>query len=94
MLDLEEFYRRYLACCNERRLSDLSEYIHDEIRFNGQQTSRADYAAAIASNIAVVPDFRLTIEDLATSENLVAVRLSDFGTPQEEWLGLKPAAGR
>ena len=52
MPDLRDLYRRYLACCNERRFAD---FVHDEIRFNGQPTSRADYVALITSNIETVP---------------------------------------
>ena len=55
MPDLEDLYRRYLACCNERRFANMAEYVHDEIRFNGQPTSLADYVASIASNIEAVP---------------------------------------
>ena len=56
MPELQDFYRRYLACCNERRFADVGEYVHDEIHFNGQPTSLAHYSAAIASNIDAVPD--------------------------------------
>ena len=90
MSDLQDLYRRYLACCNERRLGDLAEYVHDEIRFNGQPTSRADYAASIASNIEAVPDYHWTIEDIATTTDLIAVRLTDTGTPTKEWLDVGP----
>ncbi len=90
MADLRDFYRCYLACCNERRFDDLSAFVHDEIRFNGELTSLADYAAAIASNIDAVPDYHWTIEDIAATEDLIAVRLTDTGTPVKEWLGIKP----
>ena len=57
MPDLQDLYRHYLACCNERRFADIAEYVHDEIRFNGQPTSLEDYVASIASNIEAVPDY-------------------------------------
>ncbi len=90
MADLQDFYRRYLACCNERRFGDMGAFVHDEIRFNGEPTSLADYAAAIASNIDAVSDYHWTIEDIATTEDLIAVRLTDTGTPTKEWLGINP----
>ena len=90
MPDLQDLYGRYLACCNERRFDDIAEYVHDELRFNGQPTSRADYVAAIASNIDAVPDFHWTIEDIAATPDLIAVRLTDTGTPEKEWLGIEP----
>lgn len=88
MIDLDNFYRRYLSCCNERRLGDLATFVHDEIRFNGRLTALADYAAAIASNVEAVPDFHWTIEDLVVNHNTIAVRLTDTGTPQQDWLGI------
>ena len=90
MASLEEFYRRYLACCNERRFDDMGEFVHDEIKFNGEPTSLTEYAAAIAANIEAVPDYHWTIEDIATAEDLIAVRLTDAGTPAKEWLGIQP----
>ena len=90
MPDLQDFYRRYLACCNERRFAEIADYVHDEIRFNGQTTSRADYVASIASNVEAVPDYHWTIEDIATTSDLVAVRMTDTGTPTGPWLGVEP----
>ena len=90
MPDLQDLYRRYLACCNEHRFAHIAEYVHDEIRFNGQPTSLADYVASITSNIEAVPDYHWTIEDIATTPDLIAVRLTDTGTPAKEWLGVGP----
>ena len=90
MPDLQDLYRHYLACCNERRFADIAEYVHDEIRFNGQPTSLEDYVASIASNIEAVPDYHWTIEDIATTADLIAVRLTDTGKPAKEWLGVGP----
>ena len=90
MIGLDSLYEGYLACCNERRFDDLARYVHDEITFNGQATSRADYAQAIASNIEAVPDFRWTVEGLVTSGDTIAVRLTDRGTPGRDWLGIPP----
>lgn len=90
MTDLDAFYRRYLACCNERRFDDLGQFVHDSIRFNGEDTSLADYAASIAGNIAAVPDYHWEIEDLVASDDVIAVRLTDTGTPRRPWLGIAP----
>ena len=90
---LESTWRAYLSCCNERRLDRLSDFVHDTIRFNGEETALADYAAAIDSNIQAVPDYHWEIADIMTSDDTVAVRLTDTGTPTEEWLGI-PSTGR
>ncbi|GJG89375.1 hypothetical protein tb265_45560 [Gemmatimonadetes bacterium T265] len=90
MAGLEDVWRRYLALCNDRRLGELGEFVHDPLRFNGAVTSLADYAGAIASNIAAVPDFRWEVEDLVATHDTVAVRLTDTGTPRGTWLGIGP----
>lgn len=54
------------------------------------RSPRADYTAAIAGNIAVVPDFRWSVEDIVVEDDTVAVRLTDTGTPTGTWLGIPP----
>ena len=87
---LEDTWRAYLSYCNDRKLDRLSEFVHDTIRFNDQDVALADYAAAIDSNLRVVPDFHWEVADILTSDDTVAVRLTDTGTPVGEWLGIAP----
>ncbi len=91
MADLQDTYRRYLACCNERRLGQLDQFVHDPIRFNGEMTRLVGYAKAISANIDAVPDLHWEIQDLVADEDTVAVRLWDTGTPRGEWLGIAPS---
>ena len=93
MTNLRDIYLLYLACCNERRFSELSSFVHDPILFNGETTALADYARTIALNIEAVPDFHWEIQDLVTDGSSVAVRLEDSGTPQGDWLGVAPTGG-
>ena len=92
-MTLEAIWREYLRCCNERRFDDLDRFVHGELLFNGRPTTLADYAAAIRANTDAVPDFRWTVEDLLTTGDAVAVRLTDTGTPRAAWLGME-ATGR
>ncbi len=93
MTDLKRSYTRYLACCNERRFSELADFVHDPIRFSGEVTSLADYVKTIASNVEAVPDFHWKTQDFVTDGSLIAVRLEDSGTPRSNWLG-NPPTGR
>ena len=90
MTDLRDHWLDYLASLNDRRLDELGAHVHDRIAFNGQPVTLADYAAAIAGNIAVVPDFHWSVEDLVVQGDTVAVRLTDTGTPTGTWLGIPP----
>lgn len=88
--DLRERWLDYLSYCNDRRLDELGDHVHEQITFNDEPVALADYAAAIAGNTAVVPDFSWTVEDLVVDGDTVAVRLTDTGTPTGEWLGIAP----
>lgn len=90
MTDLRARWLGYLTSLNDRRLDQLGDHVHDEIAFNGQPVALADYAAAIAGNIDLVPDFRWSVEDLVVEGDVVAVRLTDTGTPTGTWLGIPP----
>ena len=59
-------------------------------QFNGKTTCLKDYAAAIEASITAVPDFHWQLEDIVSNGEMVAVRLTDTGTPQSEWLGIAP----
>ena len=89
MTDLRERWLDYLSYCNERRLDELDDHVHDQITFNDEPVSRDDYAAAIAGNLTAVPDFRWSVEDLVVQGETVAVRLTDTGTPTADWLGIQ-----
>ena len=90
MPDPENVFRQYLAALNDRRMGELGDYVHDAILFNGEPTSLSDYRAAIQSNLDAVPDFTWTIEDVLAGDDLIAVRLTDTGTPSGAWLGISP----
>ena len=90
--DLRERWLDYLSCGNDRRSDELDNHVHDEIVFNDLPVALTDYAAAIAGNIAAVPDFRWTVDELVVQDDTVAVRLTDTGTPMDEWLGI-PVTG-
>ena len=90
MPDPENVFRQYLAALNDRRMDELGDHVHDDIVFNGEPTSLSDYRAAIQSDFDAVPDFRWTIEDVLTGGDLIAVRLTDTGTPSSAWLSSSP----
>lgn len=92
--DLKEFYRQYLACCNEHRLSRLAEFVHDPMKFNGASTPLTEYTQAIESFIQAFPDFHWTLEAIVVEGDTLAVRLHDTGTHQGEWQGLAPTGRR
>jgi predicted ester cyclase len=88
--ELRELYGRYIQAINERRFDDMDQFTHDEINFNEQMITRAEYCAVIQGNIDAVPDFFWWVDELVIDGNLLIARLVDHGTPAKPWLGLEP----
>lgn len=45
--ELEAHYLRYISCLNDRRLEGLDEFVHEELTYNGEPETRADYRASL-----------------------------------------------
>ncbi len=88
--DLEVHYRRYLDCLNDRRIDELDEFVHEDLVYNGEPETRADYRDRIAESIAAIPDLRYEARLIVVQGDRVACRLLFECTPQSEWLGLQP----
>ena len=92
-VELEAHYRRYISCLNNRRLDELDEFVHEELTYNGEPETRADYRARIAGSVAAIPDLYFDVQLLVVGGDQVGCRLFFNCTPQSEWLGLRPNGG-
>ncbi|MFJ5487058.1 ester cyclase [Hansschlegelia beijingensis] len=93
--ELEALYRRYIASLNERRLDEAESFYWDELLYNGERMSRAEWRArAIEDSFAAMPDFQWSIEKLVIEKDFVAARLRDTATLTREWQGLRPTGRR
>ena len=63
MTDLRTLYGEYIDALNDRRLSDIERFAHEQLTFNGKPVSRADYIATIAAHLDCVPDFHWHVEE-------------------------------
>jgi predicted ester cyclase len=76
----EARYRRYLACCNERRFGDLGEFVRADVRVNGEAMGLRGYAEGLAGVVELFPDFRWRLERLLVDGGWMSARLTDTGT--------------
>jgi hypothetical protein len=53
--EFEAHYRRYISYLNNRRLDELDEFLYEELTYNGEPETRADYRARIAGDVAAIP---------------------------------------
>ncbi len=88
--EFEAHYRRYISYLNDRRLDELDEFLHEELTYNGEPETRADYRERIAGDVAAIPDLYFDVHLIVVCGDQIACRLFYNCTPQSEWLGLQP----
>src|SRR5687768_17330272 len=88
--ELETHYRSYLDCLKTRRLDELDAFVQDDLTFNGNPMTRADYRALLEDDIAAIPDLVFGVDLLVVGGEQVACRLRFHCTPEREWRGLRP----
>src|ERR1017187_5109809 len=89
--ELDQHYRRYLECLNQRQVGQLDQFVHETIQYNGAPMSRDDWKAGpILATVEAMPDFRWTISEILVEGERIAVQLTDTGTLAREWMGLPP----
>ena len=88
--EFEAHYRRYISYLNNRRLDELDEFLYEELTYNGEPETRADYRARIAGDVAAIPDLYFDVRLIVVGDDQIACRLFYNCTPQSEWLGLQP----
>ena len=88
--EFEAHYRRYISYLNNRRLDELDEFVHEELTYNGEPETRADYRTRIAEDVAAIPDLYFDVHLIVVGGDQIACRLFYNCTPQSEWLGLQP----
>jgi predicted ester cyclase len=89
--ELATHYRSYLDCLNTRRLDGLDAFVQDELTYNGNPMTRADYRALLEDDIAAIPDLVFDVGLLVVGGEQVACRLEFHCTPEREWRGLRPS---
>jgi predicted ester cyclase len=91
--ELEAFYRRYNACCNEHRFEDLAEFVRRDVVINGTDRGLETYAENLAGVVRAFPDYHWELRHLVVDEPWIAAHLADTGTHRGEFFGV-PATGR
>ncbi|MBU1315689.1 MAG: ester cyclase [Alphaproteobacteria bacterium] len=91
--ELTEIYEGYIACLNRQDWSRLGDFVHPDVRYNGDVVGLAGYRTMLERDFAAIPDLQFTILLLVTEPPQVAVRLGFDCTPKGELFGL-PVNGR
>ena len=94
MADLEERYRAYLTCLNERRFADLGAFAHDPVVHNGRTLSVAEFQDLLQRDATEIPDLHYAIERLVVQGDQVACRIRFDCTPVKVFRGIPPTGER
>ncbi len=92
--ETERQYRRYIGYLNDRRVHDLGDFVLEQLAYNGQAMTRAQYQNMIAADIAAIPDLYFDVRLLVVDGDMIACRIEFNCTPQAEFLGLQPNGKR
>jgi predicted ester cyclase len=91
--DLSDLYRGYIACLNRQNWSKLKQFVHDEVRYNGQRIGLPTYREMLERDFQEIPDLCFTIQLLMSDPPYIASRLGFDCTPKGKFLDL-PVNGR
>lgn len=86
--DLPALYRDYIACLNAQDWPRLGQFVHDDVRYNGQRLGLSGYREMLVRDFEAVPDLYFDIELLISDAPYVASRLRFDCTPRGELFGL------
>jgi predicted ester cyclase len=76
---VRDFYRRYLACCNDRRFADLAEFVDPEVRINGTDQGFDRYVAGLRAMVEPFPDYRWEVRHLLVDGDRLSAHFTDTG---------------
>jgi aspartyl-tRNA synthetase len=87
---MADFYRRYIECWNERRLTELLGYVADGVLVNGVPHSPAEYVANMDDVFTAFPDFHWELRHLLIDGHQLAAHFTITGTHRGPFLGVPP----
>ncbi|MFD2420910.1 ester cyclase [Amycolatopsis pigmentata] len=94
MPSLENSYRGYLTCLNERRFDDLPEFAHDPVTHNDRLLRITEFQDMLRRDAAEIPDLYYAIERLVIQDDQVACRIRFDCTPVADFRGIPPTGRR
>ena len=87
-IDLPDIYRGYIACLNKQDWLRLEQFVHDEVRYNGQRVGILKYREMLERDFHEIPDLYFNIQLLISEPPYIASRLSFDCRPKGKFLGL------
>ncbi|KAK6536414.1 hypothetical protein TWF281_000652 [Arthrobotrys megalospora] len=92
MPSLTQIYKTYIQAINDRDWSLVTNLVHPTVTWNQKAYPAQEYITLMTRATDPAPDLKFNIDILLADEEeqIVSVRLLIRGTPEREFLGLKP----
>jgi predicted ester cyclase len=87
--DLAGLYRNYIACLNRQDWPKLEQFVHEDVRYNGQRIGLSGYREMLERDFHEIPDLHFNIHLLISDPPHIASRLGFDCTPKGTFLGLQ-----
>ena len=91
--ELSDIYRGYIACLNKQDWPNLGQFVHEDVRYNGERVGLSGYREMLERDFRAIPDLYFDIRLLVSEPPCVASRLHFDCTPTGELFGL-PVNGK
>jgi predicted ester cyclase len=76
---LRDFYRRYMARCNEHRFEELDEFVDADVLINGDTRGFDAYVAGLRAMVAPFPGYRWEPRRLLVDGDWLSAYFTDTG---------------
>ena len=86
--ELSDIYRGYIACLNKQDWPNLVQFVHEDVRYNGERIGLSGYREMLERDFRAIPDLYFGIRLLVSEPPRVASRLHFDCTPTGELFGL------
>jgi predicted ester cyclase len=86
--ELSDLYRAYLACLNAQDWARLGDFVHGEVRHNGEGIGLSGYREMLERDYREIPDLSFQIQLLIAEPPRLASRLVFDCRPKGIFLGL------
>ena len=91
--DLAAIYREYIRCLNSQNWSALGQFVHSDVRYNGEPIGLSGYRQMLEGDFQTIPDLFFDIDFLVSEPPRVGSRLRFDCTPIGLLFGL-PVNGK
>jgi len=85
---LSRRYRGYIACLNKQDWPTLSQFVHENVHYNGRRVGLSGYREMLEADFRAIPDLQFNIELLISEPPRIASRLRFDCTPKGMLFGM------